>query len=219
MFFGFLVSLQATKIGNLAPQQKPGGSWESECRPRQKDPAPFHTRERPAAPLHLRHLHHAQQGLGSLEKGWWNFLARSCCSLYQGLLHNLFKSKVCLRCFHKTIYHNAWKPMCCKVGCSICFIQPVDQVLSKSLERKRVQPVTKHTLGLSGTPSFSTQIGPAGEFQLLVGIVPGVPSPFFPGILLFRKLQKPKGNSRILKRTMIEKDGESTPGLKNIREV
>ena len=36
----------------------------------------------------------------------------------------------------------------------------------------------------------------------------GVPSPFFPGILLFRKPSNTRGNRRFLKRTMVEKNGK-----------
>ena len=39
----------------------------------------------------------------------------------------------------------------------------------------------------------------------------GVPFPFFPGILLSRNLQRPKENGWLLKRTMVEKNGESAP--------
>ena len=40
----------------------------------------------------------------------------------------------------------------------------------------------------------------------------GVPSPFFPGILLSRKPPlKPRENGRSLERTMVEKNGKSTP--------
>ena len=38
-----------------------------------------------------------------------------------------------------------------------------------------------------------------------------VDSPFFPEILLFRKRTNTRKNSRFLKRTMVEKNGESTP--------
>ena len=36
----------------------------------------------------------------------------------------------------------------------------------------------------------------------------GLPSPFFPGILLSRKPSKTQGNSRFLKRTMVGKNGQ-----------
>ena len=54
-------------------------------------------------------------------------------------------------------------------------------------------------------------------FPFLVCINLGVPSPFFPGILLFRKPSKAQGNSRFLKRTMVEKNWESTPRIKGAR--
>ena len=38
----------------------------------------------------------------------------------------------------------------------------------------------------------------------------GVPSPFFPGILLSKKPPKTPGNSWFLKRTMVEKNGDVT---------
>ena len=37
-----------------------------------------------------------------------------------------------------------------------------------------------------------------------------LPSPFFPGIFLSRKPPETQGNGRFLKRTMVEKNGEST---------
>ena len=39
----------------------------------------------------------------------------------------------------------------------------------------------------------------------------GLPSPFFAGVLLFRKPSKTQGNCWFLKRTMVENNGESTP--------
>ena len=62
-----------------------------------------------------------------------------------------------------------------------------------------------------GTNAFSVGAG------IWVCIKTGEPqnsratSPFFPGILLFRKPSKTQGDSWSLKRTMVEKNGESTP--------
>ena len=39
----------------------------------------------------------------------------------------------------------------------------------------------------------------------------GLTSPFFPGILFLENHQKPWGNGWLLKRTMAEENGESTP--------
>ena len=39
----------------------------------------------------------------------------------------------------------------------------------------------------------------------------GLSSPFIPGILLSRKPSRTQGNRWFLKRTMVEKNGESTP--------
>ena len=52
------------------------------------------------------------------------------------------------------------------------------------------------------------------------GIFPAVPSPFFPGILLSRKPPETQGKRiLLLKRTMVEKNGESTPRIFGAGEI
>ena len=48
---------------------------------------------------------------------------------------------------------------------------------------------------------------------LLVPLLLKLPSPFFPGILLFRKPSKTQGKHPVLKRMMVEQNGESSPGV------
>ena len=50
---------------------------------------------------------------------------------------------------------------------------------------------------------------------LLPGLILRVASQFFPGILLSSKTTKNMGNSWFSKRTMVEKNGESTPRFQN----
>ena len=53
-------------------------------------------------------------------------------------------------------------------------------------------------------------------FQVLVfrmSILLGDASPFFPGILLFRKPAEAKSKQFFLKRTVVEKNGECTPRI------
>ena len=84
-------------------------------------------------------------------------------------------------------------------------------------ERDRQPPsplpcaVTEWSLPWPGGPSLPTTPGEGEKHQDQSDAFLGIPSAFFPG-----DHQQPRGNSRFLKRTMVEKNGESTRRALNV---
>ena len=78
---------------------------------------------------------------------------------------------------------------------------------AKTARRYRLSGVMQASMGIAcGGLSFLLWENPPAPHTNIIG----VPSPFFPGILLFTKPSNTQGHSRNLKRTMVENNGEST---------
>ena len=116
----------------------------------------------------------------------------------------------------------AWQNLREAWQCTDVFVRPSRLCLGPRLTRvwasaqldfwRKVLAIDAHNSALDSPAQL---LAAARRFGVLVlrrvWVYPGVPSPFFPGILLSRKPPKTRESGCFLKRTMVEKNGESTP--------